>query len=563
MSKNAKKVSDSELARFFLEKVEKDAIIPELFNLFGFDCLVRCSIDPNKLDGLIQQFEKSNFSDCETLSSIIGLIRQGKSTSDKQEKDLLGEIKDYVTEHLTEDISIESIAEVLHISYYYICHFFKQQTGLTLSAFRNQKRIENAIRMLIDTDEKISDIAALCGFNNVSYFTEIFTKSTLLSPTAFKTKNKNACFHPFYSYEDMLLTAKLGSVKFLEPPSSQLLTHDIATYSVHEPDEQFEFLHESAIMEYGGVLYASWYNCPKRELQGYTPICGKRSYNGGQTWTDIEIIADDKSGKILFCPPVYGVCHGKLYMLVNEMVAPDHIHAMDLYVLDNATDQFKFLWSRPIPFKLNTNVVTLPNGKLILPGRIAELDGFPNTPAVLISDSGNMDAEWRLIKVVENGDLPDGKKLVHPEVSILCSGKILYMFCRNDQRRVPLVYISKDFGESWSDAFAHDIPYVSSKIYGGMLSNGRNFLVANTYEFDRSKLVIYFSEIGTMHFEKHMVLFDRETSNMQGVTACHYPAAVESDGKLYVIATKNYEGSHRGAILFVIDLQDIELTAPQ
>ena len=28
MSKNAKKVSDSELARFFLEKVEKDAIIP-------------------------------------------------------------------------------------------------------------------------------------------------------------------------------------------------------------------------------------------------------------------------------------------------------------------------------------------------------------------------------------------------------------------------------------------------------------------------------------------------------------------------------------------------------
>lgn len=102
----------------------------ELFNLFGFDCLVRCTIDPNKLDGLIQQFEKSNFSDCETLSSIIGLIRQGKSTSDKQEKDLLGEIKDYVTEHLTEDISIESIAEVLHISYYYICHFFKQQTAV-------------------------------------------------------------------------------------------------------------------------------------------------------------------------------------------------------------------------------------------------------------------------------------------------------------------------------------------------------------------------------------------------------------------------------------------------
>ena len=129
------------------------------------------------------------------------------------------------------------------------------------------------------------------------------------------------------------------------------------------------------------------------------------------------------------------------------MVSADHIHSLDLYVLNTETDAFEMLWSRPIPFKLNTNVVTLPNGKLMLPGRITKMDGFPNTPAVLLSDSGKIDGEWRF-KIAENGNLPDGKELVHPEISVICANEVLYMFCRNDQKRVPIVYISKDFGET-------------------------------------------------------------------------------------------------------------------
>lgn len=40
--------------------------------------------------------------------------------------------------------------------------------------------------------------------------------------------------------------------------------------------------------------------------------------------------------------------------------------------------------------------------------------------------------------------------------------------------------------------------------------------------------------------------------------ACHYLAAIESDGKLYVITTKNFDSwIRRGAELFVIDLKDI------
>lgn len=541
----------------FAENIEKENIISTIFDYFRLDCLEKCNINPTQLDDHIRKFNERVDCDIDILESIIDVIKTSQECSFNKENDLIKIICSYILDHLTEDISIEKIAEELNISYYYMCHIFKNKYCITVNTFRTQKRLEIAMRKLLETDEKIADIAVLCGFNNISYFTEIFTKMIGISPTLFRTQNKDVFLHDFYDYNDMLLAVKMSGIGFIDKNISEF-KHDAEVVLVHEPDDRFGFLHEAAIIEYHGVLYASWYNCPKEELKGYTPICGKRSYDGGKTWTDLEVICENKSGKIMYCPPVYGICDDKLYIIVNQMVAPDYMHSLDLYLLNNETKEFEFLWSRPIPFKLNTNVVSLPNGKLMLPGRIGELDGFPNTPAVLISDSGKIDAEWRLVKIAENGDLPDGRKLVHPEISVMCVDNILYMFNRNDQRKVPFVYISKDFGENWSCAHNHDIPYVSSKIYAGNLSSGRNYLVANIDEFDRSKLAVYFTDKNSKNFNKKILLFDKENTNIKNATACHYPCAYESDGKLYIIATVSYsERIRRGAVLFILDLNEI------
>ncbi len=363
--------------------------------------------------------------------------------------------------------------------------------------------------------------------------------------------------NPYDAYDaaDRRLADLLPRESFLAETVEELPSDRVRSAVVNPPDERFGFLHEAAIIEFGGTLYAAWYNCPARELQGYTPICGRHSHDGGKTWSDLTVICDDPEEKILFCPPVFAVEGGKLYLFVNRMVAPDHIHALDLYVLDPVTDRFIQLWSRPVPFKLNTNAVTLPNGKRMLPGRVGELDGFPNTPAVLLSDSGKPDADWRLVKIAENGDLPDGSALVHPEISVIESGGSLRMFCRDDARRVPLVFRSDDCGESWTGPFAHDIPVVASKIYCGSLSDGRHYLIANIDNSDRSRLAVYFTNGDDLRFEKRMILFDGSLPAVPGATtACHYPAACEADGKLYVITTLNYDSfTRRGAVLFTVD----------
>lgn len=555
MNKENKKITDIDLASFFIQNTEKENLISELFDFFSFDCLTRTVADPAVLDKQIADFEEEQTA--ESLSKIIETLRNASHRSENF-KELTEKIKSHLTENFHEDTSIESIASELNISYYYMCHLFKTQTGFSPNTYRNRLKIEYSAFKLNRTDEKISEIAIMSGFNNVSYFTEMFTKIIGVSPSLFKEKLKKGCIQSWYTVEDIKFALMHPSLNFFENSPCEL-PHDTAKiYTVHNPNEEFNFLHEAAIIEFKGVLYASWYCCPKTELHGYTPICEKRSFDGGKTWTELNIVADDKSGKILYCPPVYGICDGKLYMLMNQMVAPDHIHSLDLYVLNETTDKFEILWSKPIPFKLNTNVVTLPNGKLMLPGRIAKLDGFPNTPAVLISDSGKIDCEWRLVKIAENGNLPDGKKLVHPEISVICNDNILYMFCRNDQREPSLVYISKDFGESWSQAHIHDIPFRGVKIYGGTLSDGRHYIIGNIDESNRSKLGVYFSQKGKMVFDKYIILSAKENPCVENANACHYPCAYEANNKLYIIATVNLDGvSVRGAVLFVIDLKDI------
>lgn len=470
------------------------------------------------------------------------------------ENELIQTIKTYVDKTLMQDISIEQIADDLHMCSDDMCHIFEKKMKISLDTYRTKRRLEQAMKQLLKSNIEIEEIAALCGYKNINCFTETFIKQIGISPAQFKAQNEGMIFHDFYSYDDMLFAIKMDHFKFLDTTIKKV-TQDIQSLPVCVPDTHFKFLHEAAIIEYHGVLYASWYHCHDKELQGYTPICGKRSYDGGKTWSDLEIICENESGKILYCPPVYGISEDRLYMLVNQMVAPDHIHSLDLYLLNTETSKFELLWSKPIPFKLNTNVVTLPNGKLMLPGRIAELDSFPNTPAVLISDSGKIDAQWRLVKIADNGNLPCDTELVHPEISVICTEDTLYMFCRNDKRKVPLVYISKDDGETWSDACTHDIPYVSSKIYCGTLLDGRHYMICNTDKLNRSRLSIYFTDDKQMKLSKQLILFD--TEDYPGWGAMHYPAACEYQGYLYIIATKGYENATRGAELFKINITEI------
>lgn len=342
-----------------------------------------------------------------------------------------------------------------------------------------------------------------------------------------------------YRREDILLSGMLKKEPLLYTDVSRIRKCDAPVYDVWMPDEDYRFVHEAAVIEYHGTLFSSWYNCPVNELYGDTPIRERRSTDGGKTWSEVKVIERDETGSILYCPPVYGICDDKLYLFLNEMVSADHIHSLNLYLYDEKEGVFRLLRKRPLPFKLNTNVIRLSDGRLVLPGRMAPaLDEFPNIPSLLISDSGKIDAEWRLVYIQKDCLLPDGAKLIHPELTLIENDKKLYMFSRDDLRRVPLVYVSEDMGESWDTVHEHNIPFSSSKIYGGTLSDGRNYLIGCLSE-QRRELVLFLSEKNSLRFTDALLLAD---ASMQSGTAFHYPFAWDSGNTLYIVYTVNTDG---------------------
>lgn len=545
---------DQALAEEIVGKYDRQAVIPEVFRLLLPDCGDRRALDPGLLDGMIRRFESEEKPDIGLLGEIIAYIRSCTGSAQSRESVRVQDIISCVDAHINDDATVEQIAGELNLSYYHMCHLFREKYGMTVTAYRSRRRLETAMRKLVYSDEKITDIASLCGFGSGAYFTESFTKAVGVSPTAFRESGAGAVFHDFYGFDDMLLASKLPRLRFLSDDIADLPIETAERKVVHAPDDEYGFLHEAAITEHNGELFASWYNCPSQELSGLTPIRERRSCDGGASWSEARTVCADESGRIMYCPPVYCGSGGRLYMFVNQMVAPDHIHSLDCYILGK-DGKFGLLWSRPIPFKLNTNAVKLPCGRWMLPGRTGELDGFPNTPAVLLSDGESPDGEWRLVKIAESGLMPDGSSLVHPEITAVLSGGSVYMFCRDDQRRVPLVYRSDDGGLSWGGVTGHDIPYVSSKIYAGTLKDGRHYLIANIDRYDRSRLAVYFTGGDELTFTKRLILYDAADRGIPGTTASHYPAACEADGKLYIIATLNYGTFvRRGAVLYTVDL---------
>ena len=84
--------------------------------------------------------------------------------------------------------SLEDIAHELSYNKYYLCHRFKQKTGLTLTEYLSEKRYGQALSLLADKETSIESIAAQLGFAYAPSFTRFFKKKSGLSPQEYRRK---------------------------------------------------------------------------------------------------------------------------------------------------------------------------------------------------------------------------------------------------------------------------------------------------------------------------------------------------------------------------------------
>lgn len=104
-------------------------------------------------------------------------------------------ILDFLQQHFAEPLTLSELSRKAGFSESYFCHSFKNCTGCTPFAYLNRLRIVKSCELLAQTDKKITEIASLCGFNNVSYFNRTFYKMMRVAPSAYR-RNGNGQNRP-------------------------------------------------------------------------------------------------------------------------------------------------------------------------------------------------------------------------------------------------------------------------------------------------------------------------------------------------------------------------------
>lgn len=95
----------------------------------------------------------------------------------------------YLDARLTEDITLQDLAQVANMSKTYFCAVFKKLNGITAWEYITARRVERAVELLRKSpDLTMLEVAAECGFNNTANFNRAFKRHTGKTPSEVKLR---------------------------------------------------------------------------------------------------------------------------------------------------------------------------------------------------------------------------------------------------------------------------------------------------------------------------------------------------------------------------------------
>lgn len=165
----------SHLAAFLLTYINKRHLIAQLGESFRIEEILN-PFQHNSTVGAVQFLAGIALS----LADYNGLKKAERTT------DMIGQIHHYVHAFLQEELSLTRLAELVYLSPPYLSRMYKQTTGQGLLDYITDVRIQRAKTLLMTTEHKIHEIAAMVGLESAPYFTRLFKKITGLTPQVYR-----------------------------------------------------------------------------------------------------------------------------------------------------------------------------------------------------------------------------------------------------------------------------------------------------------------------------------------------------------------------------------------
>ena len=180
-----------EMARILREKKKN---IPILI-LSGYDEFdyARTAVRLNISDYLLKPINEEELSAALSLMAIQAASNQRKqgisiSVQTAVRNGLVQKAQEYILNHYAEPISLTSVAEELGVTAAYLSTVFHREMGSSYSQTLLRIRMENAAKLLSDTQLKVREIAQAVGFPSAKHFTHVFGQYFHYSPVEFRTR---------------------------------------------------------------------------------------------------------------------------------------------------------------------------------------------------------------------------------------------------------------------------------------------------------------------------------------------------------------------------------------
>ncbi|WP_458120965.1 helix-turn-helix domain-containing protein [Paenibacillus sp. Z6-24] len=146
------------------------------------------SLPPDMVNYHHHLLSTMNLDDMEQLCArtITHLTGQMDIQRSSREHLLVEAIKQYMQQHLSENIGLPDVAEHVQLSVSSVSALFKEQTGSTVYDYLTRLRLDHACELLRDSNLRIADIAAQVGYQNENSFIRTFRKHKSITPGKYR-----------------------------------------------------------------------------------------------------------------------------------------------------------------------------------------------------------------------------------------------------------------------------------------------------------------------------------------------------------------------------------------
>lgn len=121
----------------------------------------------------------------------LSLLQQRRTSEIQSNNRTFDSILAYIQGNIMRDISLKDIADACACSESTVSHLFKKYANQPVKKYIRNLRINQAKVLLSASDVPVTNVALLCGFSDVNYFSTVFKKDTGLAPTAYRELKKD------------------------------------------------------------------------------------------------------------------------------------------------------------------------------------------------------------------------------------------------------------------------------------------------------------------------------------------------------------------------------------